>query len=156
MSDSQQPLEELDLSFTLRTIMAARGLTVQNMADMAGVSKSAMEKYLAGPSSPRAVSIASLSKSLGLSADTLLFGEIDQHVERAYQIAFREIASLIEDLKADPILSPQFSRLELGSEAFSAFVRNLAFERAGQLRRQFNAERRDGLVASILPPFTSF
>jgi transcriptional regulator with XRE-family HTH domain len=156
VSDSQRPLEELDLSFILRTIMATRGLTVQNMADLAGVSKSAMEKYLAGPSSPRAVAIASLSKGLGLSADTLLFGVIDQHIELAYQIAFREMASLIEDLKTDPTISSQVSRLEPGSEAFSAFVRNLAFERAGQLKRQFNVDRRDRLVATILPPFTSF
>lgn len=143
MNDSQQPLEELDLSFVLRTVMAARGLNVQNMADMAGVSKSAMEKYLAGPSSPRAVAIASLAKGLGISADSLMFGEIDPHIERAYELAFREIATLIEDLKSDPVLGPRFAALAPGSEAFAAFVRNLAFERAGQFRRAFNAERRD-------------
>lgn len=155
MQDSQRPIEELDLSFMLRTVMAARGLTVQDMADMAGVSKSAMEKYLAGPSSPRAVAVASLSRALGLSADTLMFGEIDPNVELAYELAFRELASLVEDLKTDPALAPKFAALEPGNEAFAAFVRNVAFERAGMFKRRFNADRRSAHAATILPPETT-
>lgn len=83
------------------------------------------------------------------STDTNFFGS-------GYQTAFRDMTSLIEDLKTDPTTGSLFSRLKPGSEAFSAFVRNLAFERAGQLKRRFNAERREGLVATFLPPFTSF
>jgi hypothetical protein len=81
-----------------------------------------------------------------------MFGEMDNNVELAYQLAFRQIASLIEDLKGDPVLGPQFAESEPGSEAFAALVRNIAFERAGQFRRLFNADRRDLHLATILPP----
>lgn len=150
MNDSQQPLEELDLSFMLRSVMAVRGLTVQNMADMAGVSKSAMEKYLAGPSSPRAVAVASLARGLGISADTLMFGQIDRNVDLAYELAFREIAVLIEDLKSNPDVAPHFMGLEFASPAFAAFVRNLAFERAVHFRSVFQAERMDAHLTAML------
>lgn len=143
MIQEQQPLEALDLSYMLRSIMAVRGLTVAQLAEMAGVSKSAMEKYLAGPSSPRAVTIANLSRSLKLSADMLMFGEIDPHVEVAYQLAFKAFANLIEDLKSHESLAAEFSALDPGSKQFSDFVRDLAFERAGQFKRAFNADRRD-------------
>jgi transcriptional regulator with XRE-family HTH domain len=126
----------------LRTIMAARGLSVGQMADLAGVSKSAMEKYLAGPSSPRATAIASLSRALGLSADTIMFGELDPHIELAYELVFRAFADLVRDLKTSPGLAQQFSDLEPRSEAFAAFLRDIAFERAGKFKRQFNADRR--------------
>lgn len=141
MSDSQHPISTLDLSFLLRTTMAARGLSVSEMAQMAGVSKSTMEKYLAGPSSPRATAIASLSKALGLSADTLMFGEIDANVELAYQLAFKAFADLLEDLKSDPDLSVEFASLDAGTKAFSDFVRDTAFGQAGLFKSQFNSDR---------------
>lgn len=149
MLGDQQPIKTLDLSFLLRTIMAARDLTVNEMAKMAGVSKSAMEKYLAGPSSPRATVIASLSKALGLSADTIMFGALDPDLERAYQLAFQAFASLIEDLKLNEILAMSFGELTPGTEAFAEFVRNTAFDRAGSFKRAFNAKQRDGLFVSI-------
>jgi len=49
-------------------------------------------------------------------------------------------------------LGPQFSHSKPGSEAFSAFVRIVAFERAGHLRRCFNAQRSGDLIASNRPP----
>lgn len=139
----QQSVDKLDLSSTLHAILAARSLTVGQLAEIAGVSKSAIEKYLAGPSSPRAVTVANLSKGLGLSADTVLFGQIDPHVEIAYEVAFRAFADLIKDLKACDSLGQQFTALDANSSAFADFVRNLAFERAGQFKRAYNAARRD-------------
>ena len=59
MSGDQSAYETLDLSERLRTVMAQYKLSVSELAEHAGVSKSAMEKYLAGPSSPRATAIAS-------------------------------------------------------------------------------------------------
>ena len=143
MMPGQLPLETLNISHMLRSIMVVRGLTVSELADMAGVSKSAMEKYLAGPSSPRAVAIANLSLSLKLSADMLMFGELDPHVEVAYQLAFKAFAKLIEDLKSHEALAAEFATLDPKSKQFSDFVRDLAFERAGQFKRTFNADRRD-------------
>ena len=149
MGSDQPPIESLDLSSLLHTIMAARNLTVSDMARMSGVSKSSMEKYLAGPSSPRAISIASLSRALGLSADTILFGVLDSKVELAYELAFRAFASLIEDLKDEAKLGTEFNGLTAGTEAFSEFVRNAAFERARRFKREFNAERREAHMTVI-------
>lgn len=142
VTPEQQPFEALDMSFILRTVMAARSLTASEMASKAGVSKSAMEEYLAGPSSPRAVAVASLSRSSELSADTLMFGEIDKHIEIAYQPAFEAFAQLPKDLKSDPELSDRFTSFDPGTDEFSDFVRNLPFERTGSFKRNFNQNRR--------------
>lgn len=149
MKREQPPLESLDLSIMLRQVMAVRGLSVGDMAELGAVSKSAMEKYLAGPSSPRAVTIANLSRELKLSADTLMFGQLDTHVEVAYRVAFRVIADLLKELKGEPELAGAFASLEPGTEAFADFVRDLTFERAGIFRRAFNAERRDEHFVTI-------
>lgn len=149
MARDQQPVEKLDLSAMLHTILAARDLTVGELASIAGVSKSAMEKYLAGPSSPRAVAVANLATGLGLSADTILFGEIDPHVEEAYQLAFRAFAELVKDLKADGGLAAKFSANDSDSVAFGDFVRDVAFERAGQFKRALNAPRHGDDPSSV-------
>lgn len=74
--DAQARITELDISERLRLMMRERKLTVAGMAQAAGVSKSAMEKYLAGPpgpSSPRATAVASVCQELSASANLLLF-----------------------------------------------------------------------------------
>ena len=81
----------------------------------------------------------------------MLFGEIDPHIELAYELAFREMATLLKELKSDADLAPQFASLEVGSEEFADFVRNVAFDHAGRFRRAFNAGRRDKhLKVSVL------
>ncbi|RBO54521.1 hypothetical protein DSD19_03825 [Rhodovulum sp. BSW8] len=149
MTAEQERYETIDISKTLRSIMAVRRLTVSDMARMAGVSKRAMDNYLAGPSKPRATAIASLAKALELSADTILFGELDVNGEAAYQAAFNTFVKLMRDLKSDPDLSKRFLDFEPGSEAFNDFVMSLAFERAGAFRRQFAATRREGKIVFL-------
>lgn len=143
MQDIKKPFETLDLSFTLRTTMVANNLSVSEMAEIAGVSKSAMEKYLAGPSSPKAVAIASISKALGISTDTLIFGELDGNIENAYQHAFRAFAELIKALKSDPEFSDLFAHFEYGSDEFSDFVRNVAFDHASKFKHSLRSEKLD-------------
>lgn len=150
MKSEQQPLEALDISHQLRTIMAARGLTVHDLATMAGVSKSTMEKYLAGPSSPRLVAVASISKALEISLDTIVFGEFDAHVELARQLAFKGFANMLNDLKENPELMERFLGAERHSDEFADFVRNLAYEKSGQFSRSFAAERRDTGFGPVL------
>lgn len=142
-------METLDVSYMLRNIMAARNLTVSEMAAMAGVSKSAMEKYLAGPSSPRAVAIASLAKALDISADTILFGEIDANVELAFDHAFKAFVALLNDLKEDEQLLSKFMESEAGSADFSRFSHELAFERAKLFRKAFQANSRDFKITAL-------
>lgn len=146
---SQAPLDQIDISILLRRIMAVRKLSVADMAKAAGVSKSAMEKYLAGPSSPRLVAIASLSRALGLSVDQLVFGEIDPHDDLVYQIAFDEIDKLILDLKNEAVLRDAFQAIEPGTKALSDFARDLAYVRAVTLRARFRHERREAHFGTL-------
>jgi len=139
----QGALSEVDISTRLRQIMAVRRMSVSDLAIAAGVSKSAMEKYLAGPSSPRLVTLISLSKALKLSLDMLVYGEIDPHEELLYGIAFQQFTSVISDLKTDPSIARPFLELDAGSKAFSDFVRDLAYQRAVLTRATFAAERRE-------------
>lgn len=139
--DRDNAITTLDLSVILRQVMAARNLSVADMAERAGVSKSAMEKYLAGPSSPRATAIASLSRSLGISADRLMFGELDPHLELSRGLAFKTIADLIQDLKNPEVIGGEFTELDKDTKVFEEFVRNTAYDRAGD----FAAKLRDKL-----------
>ncbi|MBL3570922.1 hypothetical protein BV509_11120 [Rhodovulum sulfidophilum] len=138
MAAEQEPYTLLDLSPVLRSIMAARGLSVADMARMAGVSKSAMEKYLAGPSSPRAVAVASLARALNISTDALVFGEFYEMTEKAaHRAAVDGFIKLLRDLKSDPELSRTFAELEPGSDALSDFTMRVALDRADDVHRQF-------------------
>ena len=139
----QDLLTEVDISTILRQVMAVRRLSVSDLATAAGVSKSAMEKYLAGPSSPRLVSLIALSNALKLSLDMLVFGEIDPHEELLYGIALQQFLSIITDLKSDPELAQRFASIEGGSKEFSSFARNLAHERAVRTRATYREERRE-------------
>lgn len=104
---SQGPLHELDISVRLRALMREHGLTVSKLSEIAGVSKSAMEKYLAGPSSPRATAVASICKQLETSADWLLFGkpENDELIRRGvhtmmYHIVMQQKGKEVEQFPA--------------------------------------------------------
>lgn len=76
---AEQTSDLIDLSDRLRQVMRECGMTVAELAEAAGVSKSAMEKYLAGPSSPRAQVIARLCLKTGVTADWLLLGHDDPY-----------------------------------------------------------------------------
>jgi transcriptional regulator with XRE-family HTH domain len=124
---------ELDISSRLRVLMAEDKLTVGELAAAAGVSKSAMEKYLAGPSSPRATAIASLCANLGLSVEWLLFGYADNDRVRIRNLGFGALFQLMQDLKTPGDLRDAFERAKLGSKEFSLFAVDLASERAEEL-----------------------
>ena len=62
MRDKQPPSADVDISERLRELMLQRKLTVAELANKVGVSKSAIEKYLAGPSSPRAATIVAICR----------------------------------------------------------------------------------------------
>lgn len=137
----QAPLEVVDISINLRMIMAARNLTVGDMAAMAGVSKSAMEKYLSGPSSPRATAIASLSNALDIRADFILFGEFDIDQNLLLSHAQGAFSGLLEILKQPGEVADRFASLKLGTDEWRDFVRNLAYERAWRFRSGFLTEQ---------------
>lgn len=114
-------------------LMTHEKMTVSEMAAAAGVSKSAMEKYLAGPSSPRAVAVASLCKSLGVGVEWLLFGDGDDDRLKNRDLATRAFFQLVQDLKSPGPMRDLFEQSEPGSPEFNALAFSLATERAEEL-----------------------
>lgn len=143
MTSSKQGQEGVvDLSILLRQFMVSHRMSVADMAAAAGVSKSAMEKYLAGPSSPRLVSMISLARALDTTLDRLVFGEGDPHEELVYALSFQQLMALLQELKGGGDIARRFASLDLASKEFADFARTLAHERAVDARRCFAAERR--------------
>lgn len=102
-NSAQDKLTEIDISERLRSLMREHKLTVSEIAKIAGISKSAMEKYLAGPSSPRATAIVSICRELRASADWLLLGKPDgqESTRRAvhtvlYQLVMKQRGKTVE------------------------------------------------------------
>ena len=146
MGGKQVTFQTLDLSNQLRMVMATERLIVTQMAEAAGVSKSAMEKYLAGPSSPRATAIAALCTNLGLSLEWLLFGYSDNDWRRVRDTAFLSFMNLLQDLKQDEELVRHFSETEAGSKDFVSLAIEIATSRAEALADQVKAARQKSML----------
>lgn len=129
----QVTFHELDLSGRLRLLLASEKLTVGELATAAGVSKSAMEKYLAGPSSPRATALASLAANLGLSLEWLFFGYSDNDRKRMRDFAVRAIFQVMQDIKQPGPFRDEFELLEYGSRDYTTFALSVAIDRAEEL-----------------------
>jgi transcriptional regulator with XRE-family HTH domain len=150
--------EELDLSERLRLVMTLKRLTVADLARMAGVSKSAREKYLAGPSSLRTTAVASLCANLGISAEWLIFGFSDTDARRSASLATSAMFRLLSDVKAGE-LRGNFERLAADSPEFREFAVALAStrglelgERMVQARNRTMRDAAAGHGEAILPP----
>ncbi len=160
MIDAEQVIfHDLDLSSRLRYLMTAEKLTVSELAVAAGVSKSAMEKYLAGPSSPRATALASLAANLGLSLEWLFFGYADNDRLRIRDYAVNAIIQAMQEIKQPGALRDQFERLEFGSREYATFSFDFAGELAEQLgEKLWNARKKamknyaKGYREAVLPP----
>jgi transcriptional regulator with XRE-family HTH domain len=76
---SNQP--SLPFKEVLVAIMKERGLSVQQVGALAGVSKSVAQSWLAGshPHDLRAVGL--LAKALGIGLSELLLGEVEEHTQ---------------------------------------------------------------------------
>ncbi|MGB0662052.1 MAG: helix-turn-helix domain-containing protein [Mangrovicoccus sp.] len=136
--------DRIDISSQLRDLQRTKKITVAEMAQTAGVSKSTMEKYLAGPSSPGAVPIAKLCAEYGLSADWMITGRKPAIFRMSSSAFFTQLVGLMDLLKRCEELGQQFSSLSLGSKEWTSFVTNTAteqaFEAAVQLERNFECE----------------
>lgn len=145
MSGEQSISETLDISERLRVIMSSYKLSVADLAGHAGVSKSTMEKYLAGPSSPRATALASLCASLQVNAEWLIFGHADDDIRRIQQIGTHSITALLQEIKQPGPLKDEFEAHELGSSEWRLFSLNLGAERAHELASLVNDRRKKAL-----------
>ena len=113
--------------------MLQRKLTVAELANKVGVSKSAIEKYLAGPSSPRAATIVAICREFEVPADWLLFGYRQRLQHILLSSSFSAFQAVIHEMKQPGELSSRFSILEWGSPEWRNFVFHLADERANEL-----------------------
>jgi len=135
-------------------------LTVTEMAEVAGVSKSAMEKYLAGPSSPRATAIASPCAGLGINSEWLIFGQADDDLRRIRDIGTHSIYALLQELKQAGSLAGSFQSLKLGSKEWRSFALKVGAKRAAELSKLVAENRKkersmavDGMRLVAVGPF---
>lgn len=124
-------LSQLDLSKRLRELMLNHDLTVAQLAEIGGISKSAMEKYLAGPSSPRAVTLANICTALSVSPSWLMFG-VSENDEVAEMSAFTTSvlaasAELLLTIKSDQELLDAFANEEPTSDPWRVFRADLPY-----------------------------
>ena len=159
-SGPQAALTELDLSERLRELMRTHGLTVGEFATLAGVSKSAMEKYLAGPSSPRATAIASICQNLGANAQWLLMGIPDDDLLIVRGVIEDALSDILNELKQGGEVAEPFRQLEFGTREWRTFNYELTFSRAREAidrieaaRERWRVELQDGGRLTSAGPF---
>jgi transcriptional regulator with XRE-family HTH domain len=153
MIDPENPT--IDLSARLRELMDKARLTVADMADKAGVSKSAMEKYLAGPSSPRGTAIAAICREFEVSADWLMFGidgpDIGSDELLLFHVLQDGIHVLLMELKLGGPLCEKFDQLAPSSLELREFIYTLSQQRAFEIKDRFFKDRKT--IAIAVGPF---
>lgn len=156
---SQDKKSEIDVSVRLRELMREHKLSVSQIASIAGVSKSAMEKYLAGPSSPRATAMVAICEQLDTSADWLLLGKPndDDNLRQAL-LAFMYHLVMKERGKSPrpfPSANSEEAKIAAGltDDAMELIVQYRALR---ERERKLSRQRNDGLEVHILDTTTSF
>lgn len=153
MTEAQ--LSQLDLSKRLRQLMLHHDLTVAQLADLGGVSKSAMEKYLSGPSSPRAVTLANICRALAVSPSWLMFGETETD-EVAEAVAFttsvfEEMIALLTEIRSEPELLEAFQTARPRDEKWDRlFKRDVTYRHAKRALAAFRDERESVFVSASI------
>jgi transcriptional regulator with XRE-family HTH domain len=135
--------DRIDISPQMRELMRLHDLTLATMAAEIGVSKSAVEKYLAGPSSPRAVTVANICERFDESADWVLFGKVeDQRAQRAllHTLVLGALWRAMDEC-ASSVPTP-------GTAESRDFVERELIPRAWKVVDEFFDER-DGVAAGI-------
>lgn len=79
MADKRRGTDAIPFKDILRTIMEERGLSLQQVAQLAGVSKSVAQGWLNGATPHDLKSVAKLAKALGTSFKSLLLGEHEEN-----------------------------------------------------------------------------
>jgi len=153
MTAGQDDKSAIDLSDRLRELMTSNDLTVSDMAVRAGVSKSALEKYLAGPSSPRVASVVAICNSFGVSADWLLFGVMNADPLIIHQKVAHVISQLLNDLKQGGPAVSGFHQLDGSSREWRMFALETADLRAREATAAIERARQNmrGLEISYGP-----
>ncbi|WP_162497499.1 helix-turn-helix domain-containing protein [Roseovarius dicentrarchi] len=121
--------------------MRGHRLNVSEIAKLAGVSKSTMEKYLAGPSSPRATAVVSICQHLGANAHWLLFGMPDEGLRIVHSAVEDGFVDLLNELKQGGSILKPFTDKEFGTKDWRLFTWELADQRARETVERIVLER---------------
>jgi transcriptional regulator with XRE-family HTH domain len=92
-------LSTMDFAHRLATLRKERGISQPEMAKRIGVHVTQVRRYEAGTSQPTLEIIRQMSKTLGVSADVLIFSEEDRTPDAALRDQFAAIATLDDDEK---------------------------------------------------------
>lgn len=140
-ASAQDKISEIDVSDRLRLLMRDHKLTVWDMAKLAGVSKSTMEKYLAGPSSPRATALYAICEKLGVNAHWLLFGLPDDDLRIIHTVVEDVLVDLLNELKQGGEIADPFARYSFGTSDWRLFTYELSDQRAREAIERILRER---------------
>ena len=72
----------MDIGFRLTLARKAKGLTISKLAEISGVSGTAITNYEGGYAHPRVDLLADLSKTLGISLNWLVYGDHPPKADR--------------------------------------------------------------------------
>jgi transcriptional regulator with XRE-family HTH domain len=144
-------IQNIDLSTRLRELMLSHKMSVSELATIAGVSKSAMEKYLAGPSSPRAVALVNISNALKISLDWLIAGQTTHDVQVEYvaltSTARHVILDYTKHLISQPELLLEAQQFESGQRQGNLVLLTAAQNAAQEVWFGFKAARESAFIA---------
>jgi transcriptional regulator with XRE-family HTH domain len=131
--------------------MLSHKMSVSELATIAGVSKSAMEKYLAGPSSPRAVALVNISNALKISLDWLIAGQTTHDVQVEYvaltSTARHVILDYTKHLISQPELLLEAQQFESGQRQGNLVLLTAAQNAAQEVWFGFKAARESAFIA---------
>ena len=87
----------MDFPERLATLRRQRGMTGQALADAVGIHVTQLRRYEAGRSQPTLDVLRNLARSLGVSADVLLFDENERGPDDDLRLEFEAMARLDPD-----------------------------------------------------------
>lgn len=125
--------DTIDLAPQLRELMQRHKLTVSQLAERVGVSKSAMEKSLAGPGSPRASTIRAMAAEFNVRADWRLFGYANLLPVILPGSPYGSFQALLQEMKQPGPVSEAFEGAEWGAREWRNSVSSLAQDRSNEL-----------------------
>lgn len=108
MSKKENKKEQATMSQRITLLRKQKGMTQNDLADKAGISKAQMSRYMTKDAQPTAQVLSKLADALGVSADYLLNGDTDakavaslSHAEVIQQ--YKEVDQLPADERATVI-----------------------------------------------------
>lgn len=94
IADDLARIDPMSFADRLTTARKAHGLTQQGLADLAGIHMMQVHRYESGGSLPSLEVLKKLSLALRVSADQLLFGEMELDPDTELRLQFEAVSRL--------------------------------------------------------------